>query len=249
MITAIVFDLDTTLTESKSNMTPEMGGLLARLLQKMPVAVMSGSSYAQFQKQFMVGMPRDANLKDLYLFPTSAAQCYTWRNSEWQAIYKNLLSPEEKTKILHALAESLKETGFDKPPPQLWGEQIEDRDSQITWSALGQQAPYDVKKVWDSDRKKRAPLQAALLKRLPVFSARMNATTSIDISKENFTKAYGVQKFSEIVSVPISDMLYVGDALFPGGNDEIVKETGILTQQVSGPAETAEVIEKILTAS
>lgn len=247
MINAITFDLDTTLTESKSNMTPEMGSLLMRLLQKMPVAVMSGGSYAQFQKQFMVGMPLGAHLKDLYLFPTSAAQCYTWKNGEWEAIYKNLLSPEEKTEILHALAESLKETGFDTPPPQLWGEQIEDRDSQITWSALGQQAPYDLKKAWDPNRKKRSPLQAALLKRLPSFSARVNATTSIDISKNDFTKAYGVRKFSEIVAVPISDMLYVGDALFPGGNDEIVKETGIETRQVSGPRETALVIEHILS--
>lgn len=249
MTKVIIFDLDGTLTESKAALTLEMGATLARLLEKMPVAVMSGGSYAQFQKQFLGGMPTDANYKNLYLFPTSAAQCYIWKDGSWQFLYNNPLSLEEKAEILEALAESTRETGFDTPPPQLWGEQIEDRDSQISWSALGQQAPYDIKKAWDPDRKKRAPLQAALLKRLPGFSIRVNATTTIDITGPGITKAYGVRKLSEILALPISDMLYVGDALFPGGNDEIVKETGIPTEQVSGPAETAEVINKILTAS
>ena len=162
-------------------------------------------------------------------------------------MYNNALTPEERSQVLGALAESLKETGLDEPPQQLWGEQIEDRGSQITWSALGQQAPVEIKTAWDQDRKKRMPLQAALLKRIPNFSVRANATSSIDITRTGITKAYGVRQLSEILHIPISDMLYVGDALFPGGNDEIVKESGIATQQVSGPAETAEVIEKILT--
>ena len=242
----IIFDLDGTLTVSKSPLTREMGDVLARLLLSLPVAVMSGGSYAQFQKQFLGGMPADANYKNLYLFPTSAAQCYTWRNGDWKLLYQNLFTAEEKTKVLRALEESLRETGLDTPPPQLWGEQIEDRGSQFTWSALGQQAPIEIKTAWDPDRKKRAPLQAALLKRLPEFSVRVNATSSIDITGSGITKAYGIRRLSEILSMPISEMLYVGDALFPGGNDEIVKETGIETRSVTGPDETADVIKKII---
>jgi hypothetical protein len=41
-------------------------------------------------------------------------------------------------------------------------------------------------------------------------------------------------------------MLYIGDALFPGGNDEVVKETGIETRQTSGPEETARIIRELL---
>ncbi len=246
MIKALIFDLDGTLAESKSPMTAEMGATLARLLERMPVAVMSGGSYAQFQKQMLVALPPNANLANLYLFPTSAAQCYTWKDGAWQFLYNNPFTPEEKSKVLEALAESLRETGLDVPPPQLWGEQTEDRGTQITWSALGQQAPIEMKRAWDPDRKKRAPLQAALLARLPEFSVRVNATNSIDITRAGMTKAYGVRKFSEMLALPIPDMVYVGDALFPGGNDEIVKETGIPTRQISGPAETAEVIEETL---
>ncbi|HVB19734.1 MAG TPA: HAD-IIB family hydrolase [Candidatus Paceibacterota bacterium] len=245
---AIIFDLDGTLTESKSPLTAEMGEALARLFEKMPVAVMSGGSYTQFQKQFLGGIPQKANLKNLYLFPTSASQCYLWKDGSWQSRYANPFTPEEKSRVLGALTEALRETGLDKPPPKLWGEQTEDRGSQITWSALGQQAPIGEKQSWDPERKKRAPLQATLIARLPGFSVRVNATNSIDITREGITKAYGVRKFSEILGVPISNMLYVGDALFPGGNDEIVKESGIATHQVSGPAETARIIESVLSS-
>jgi hydroxymethylpyrimidine pyrophosphatase-like HAD family hydrolase len=191
-------------------------------------------------------MPKDADYKNLYLFPASATQCYAWKDGSWRILYNNLFTPEEKSHVLQALAESLKETDLGHPP-QLWGEQIEDRGSQITWSALGQQAPVETKKAWDPDREKRLPLQRALLRRIPDFSIRINATTSIDITRKGITKAYGIRQFSEIIATPVSAMLYVGDALFPGGNDEIVKETGIETQQVDGPDETVEIIEGLLT--
>jgi phosphomannomutase len=245
---AIIFDLDGTLTESKAALTSDMGLTLARLLQKMPVAIMSGGSYAQFEKQLLPGMPEDANFRNLYLFPTSAAQCYTWQDGSWTVLYSNPLTPEEKSEIQRALADALHQTGLDVPPPQLWGEQLEDRGSQISWSALGQHAPFEAKKVWDPDRVKRLPVQAILLHTLPGFSVRVNATSTIDITRAGITKAYGVQKFSEILGTPIIEMLYVGDALFPGGNDEIVKETGIDTRQVEGPTETKEVIEEVLFA-
>lgn len=247
MTKAVIFDLDGTLAESKSPLAPEMGALLARLLSALPVAIMSGGSYAQFQKQLLSGMPADANFANLYLFPVSAARCYTWRGGAWQLVYDNPFTPEERVRVLAALNESLRETGLDRPPAQLWGEQTEDRGAQITWSALGQEAPAEAKKAWDPDRAKRTPLQAALLRRLPNFSVRVNAGSSIDITHAGITKAYGVRKLSELLALPLADMLYVGDALFPGGNDEIVKETGIRARQVSGPAEATAVIEELLS--
>lgn len=247
MAKALIFDLDGTLTESKSALTPTMGAALTQLLGRMPIAVMSGGSYAQFERQLLGNLPVGAHLTNLYLFPTSAAQCYVWKDGRWESFYSNPLAPEEKSRVLTALAEALHETGLDVPPPHLWGEQTEDRGSQITWSSLGQQAPVAEKKAWDPDQSKRRPLQAALLARLPDFSVRINASNSIDITHAGLDKAYGVQKFSEIIGLPIAEMLYVGDGLFPGGNDEIVKPTGIPTEAVTGPAETMALIEKVLT--
>ena len=72
----LVFDLDGTLAESKQRMSAQMGDLLAELLQKMPVAIMSGGGWAEFEKQFFSVVPPDTNLDKLYIFPQNAAQCF-----------------------------------------------------------------------------------------------------------------------------------------------------------------------------
>ena len=243
---AAIFDLDGTLTESKSAMTPEMGALLARLMGKMPVAIMSGGALVQFQKQLLPALPPSAQLERLYLFPTSAAQCYIFENGILSAKYNLAFTPEERTKILSVLDAALKATGMDVPPTPVWGERIEDRGAQVTFSALGQQAPYEEKKKWDPDRTKRAPLAEILKRELPDFHIAVNATTSIDITRKGINKAYGIERLSEMLALPITDMLYIGDALFPGGNDAIVIPTGVPTRDIASPQETAEVIEGLL---
>ncbi|HUD02466.1 MAG TPA: HAD-IIB family hydrolase [Candidatus Paceibacterota bacterium] len=244
----VAFDLDGTLAESKQPVTKEMGKLLAKLLHKMPVAVMSGGAYHQFEKQLLPALPSDAQFENLYLFPTSAGRCYMYKNSAWQTVYDHSFSEEEKATVLKALHEALVETGLDQPPPQLWGEQIEDRGAQISWSALGQQAPIEEKKKWDPDRKKRMPLRDAFLKRVSDFSVGVNATNTIDITRKGITKAYGIEQLSTMSGISINEMLYVGDALGEGGNDAVVIPTGVRTHEVSGPTETAALIEEIVRA-
>ncbi|MDO8548429.1 MAG: HAD-IIB family hydrolase [bacterium] len=248
--TLVAFDLDGTLAESKQPVTTDLGTLLARLMKKMPVAVMSGAGFRQFESQFLPALPSDANFNNLYLFPANASQCYQNNNQNnkgvWLHVYDETFTQLERERVLHALAEALEETGLAEPPPQLWGDQIEDRGSQISWSALGQQAPVEEKKKWDPDRKKRLPLREAFLKRAPDFSAGINASNTLDITRKGVTKAYGIGKLSELTGISVSEMLYVGDALKEGGNDYVVVQTGIRTQEVSGPIETAKIIGEIL---
>jgi len=242
----IAFDLDSTLAISKSPMTFDMGVLLARLLETRTVAIMSGGKYGQFEKQVLNALPEGAKLENLYLFPVCAGYCYHYENGAWTLIDDNSFTEEEKATVLEALEEAMAETGFTEPPEQVWGERIEDRGALIAFSGLGQEAPPDVKKAWDPDKTKRRPLAEALIRRLPGFEVKMNAMTTIDITRKGITKAYGLRKLSELTNVPTSDMLYIGDALFPGGNDEVVKETGVPTRETTGPQETAKIIEELL---
>jgi len=244
---AVAFDLDSTLAESKAPMTPSMGAKLTELLERMPVAVVSGGSWRQFSTQLLASLPESARLEHLFLFPVSGGMCFTHDGHAFHASYDRSLLPKERKAIMRALLQAMEETGFGTPPEQVWGERIEDRGAQISFSALGQQAPVAEKRAWDPDKKKRAPLAEALARLLPPgFSARMNAMTTLDITRTDVTKAFAVQKFSELTNVPIADMVYVGDALFPGGNDEVVKSTGIRTEQVMGPRDTFVVIDTFL---
>ena len=246
---AIAFDLDTTLAVSKSPVTSEMGALVARLLELVPVAIMSGAKFGQFETQVLPSFAPNTNFGNLYLFPVCAGYCYHFENGAWKLVDDNSLTAEEKAMVMHALHEAMAETGFTKPPAQVWGERIEDRGALIAFSGLGQQAPWEAKKDWDPGKTKRRPLAEALIRRLPGFEIKMNAATTIDITKEGITKAYGVRTFSRLTGVAIPEMLYVGDALFPGGNDEVVIPTGIPTRETSGPPETTRIIEELLAGA
>ncbi|MBX4191916.1 HAD-IIB family hydrolase [Candidatus Parcubacteria bacterium] len=242
----IGFDLDGTLAESKARVSAEMGELLSDLLSRMPVAIMSGGSWKQIETQLLPSLPLDTKLERLYLMPVSAGQCYVYRNQKWLPEYDHSFGPVEKEQIFQALTESLKEVGLDQIPDKIYGQQVEDRGAQITWSALGQQAPLEEKSKFDPDRRKRLPLRDALLKRLNNVNVAVNATTSVDITQKGITKAYGIRKLVELTGTPTSEMIYVGDALEEGGNDAVVIETGVRTHAVFGPKETAAFIETVL---
>jgi hypothetical protein len=44
------------------------------------------------------------------------------------------------------------------------------------------------------------------------------------------------------------EIMYVGDALFPGGNDAVILSTGVKTVATSGPIETLTIIDDIINS-
>jgi phosphomannomutase len=240
----IVFDLDGTLAESKSAIDAEMSGLLGRLLSVIRVAVISGGAFPQFQQQLVGNLPKDGDFSRLSLLPTCGTRFYEYDGGDWKLLYAEDFSAEQKQKIIAALNEAVDKSGFKAQ--KTWGEAIEDRDSQITYSALGQQAPLDAKKAWDPDFSKRKKIKSLLDPLLPEFSVNLGGSTSIDITKPGIDKAYGIHKLESILKIPIAQMLYIGDALFPGGNDYPARTTGADCIQVRDPNETKRVIEAII---
>jgi len=240
----IVFDLDGTLAESKSALDGEMANLLVKLLQVVKVAIISGGDLPQFQKQVLGNLPKTDRLENLLLLPTSGTKFFEYHDGEWRKLYSEDLSPDQKQRITKALEDAVAAAGFQ--PKETWGERIEDRGSQITYSALGQEAPLDVKKTWDPDFAKRKQIQAILERTLSDFSVRLGGSTSIDVTFPGIDKAYGMRKLRDILNIPIAGMLFVGDALFPGGNDYPARETGADCVQVRDPEETKRVIETIV---
>ncbi|MFA6459071.1 MAG: HAD-IIB family hydrolase [Candidatus Paceibacterota bacterium] len=237
----IVFDLDGTLAPSKSFLEPDMAELLVNLLKSKKVAVMSGGSYQQFQYQFLSALPIDAaGYTNMFLLPTSGTRLYSWKG-DWHMEYAEDLTAQEKEKILSALSASLKMSGHSDAS-QIYGEQIEDRKSQITFSALGQNAPLTAKTTWDPDRKKREKIVAILQDKIPMFETRIGGTTSIDITRRGVNKSYGIRKLEEFLNIEKDKILFIGDALFPGGNDFPARASGVDCIQVSGPEEVKTMI-------
>lgn len=239
----IVFDLDGTLAESKAAIDSEMSTLLYSLLQVARVAIISGGAWPQFQKQVLAHLPDDERLQRLSILPTCGTQFYEY-NRGWNKRYSEDFSAEEKAKIIQALQAVVATLGYQ--PGQHWGDTIEDRGSQITFSALGQEAPLEEKKKWDPDFSKRQQMKTLLEKMIPEFSINLGGTTSVDITKPGIDKAYGIHKLRDILIIGLTEMLFVGDAIFPGGNDYPARETGVDCVKVRDPDETKRVIETIV---
>ena len=240
----IVFDLDGTLAESKSSLDSEMAKLLHNLLGTIKVAVISGGNWPQFEKQVLSNLPHDESLENLSLLPTCGTKFYKYAAGDWEKIYSEDFTEVEKKKIIGSLTKAMDETGYKEK--KVWGEVIEDRGSQITYSALGQQAPLEEKKKWDADFAKRKKIKAILDKLIPEFSVRLGGTTSVDITKPGIDKAYGIRKLRDNLGIAIEDMIFIGDAIFPGGNDYPAKEAGALSIKVRDPNESKRVIEAML---
>lgn len=245
MIELVAFDLDGTLAESKQAIQPPMAEALADLLKVAHVAVISGGDWPQFQKQVASRLPGRADLSKLWLMPTTGTKLYTHdKEAGWRSIYAELFADEEKKEILKAFDDALEATGFK--PEKTWGERIEDRGSQITFSALGQQAPVAEKEHWDPNFEKRKVIQADLRKRLPGLSINMGGATSIDITRKGVDKAYGLKKLAEASGIKLESMMFIGDAIFPGGNDYPAKQLGLDTVRVKDPNGTIAAIEGIV---
>src|ERR1035437_5411692 len=239
----IVFDLDGTLAASKSSLDAEMLSLLHELLGVVKVAVISGGAWLQFERQMLSKLPQDDRLAKLSILPTCGTEFFQYAG-EWKKLYSEDFTADEKERIVSSVKNAIETAGFRVD--RTWGETIEDRGSQVTYSALGQQAPLEEKERWDSDFAKRKKIKAVLDTLISEFSVRIGGATSIDITKPGIDKAYGIGKLRDILGISVREMIYVGDALFVGGNDYPAEQAGVISIPVQGPSETKRVIEAII---
>ena len=252
-----VFDLDGTLTPSKSVADREMIRLLLRLLRKKYVAVIGGGKYELFKEQLVKRLPRqDTRLSGLFLFPTSSTAFYRFKRGKWVCVYSHELSLQERKRIKKAFAAAFKKIGYQHPN-RTYGPVIEDRGTQITFSALGQEIirklgvrrGLALKEEWNKHHDVRPQLMSALKRLLPKFEVRQGGFTSVDVTRKGIDKAYGIRQIEKILGIPRKQMLFIGDAIFPGGNDYAIVRAGVKYIKVDGPEETKRIIREVLKGS
>lgn len=247
----IAFDLDDTLAVTKSPISDRMSELLVQLLQKYDICIISGGKFDQFKRQVVDRLEAsNRELSRLHLMPTCGTRYvrYDELTEDWQLQYAEDLTDDEKETIMAVLETSAKEFGLwvDKP----YGPIIEDRGSQITYSALGQEAPAAEKYAWsEKNAEPKQKLRTRLAELLPNLEVRLGGSTSVDITRIGIDKAYGMQKLIEALDISQDDIVFIGDKLQEGGNDYPVKAMGVDCIEVDRWEDTALVLEGILAVS
>ena len=232
-----------------------MSELIDRLLEKYQVCVMSGGKFEQFESQFLAHLKADpAKLEKLHIMPTSGTRYYRFEKGKWTQKYAEDFTDPQKAKIIKALNQGIDHFGYREK--KTWGDIIEDRGSQITFSALGQDIVAQLgdegvrlKAEWDPTTEKKYKLRDYVAKLIPEFEVRVGGGTSVDITKPGIDKAYGIAKLLNMLSINKEDVLFIGDRLSKGGNDYSVKVMGVDCVAIANWQETASVIETILYLS
>jgi len=242
----VAFDLDDTLAPSKTAIDPRIGDLLLALAQRVEVAIISGGQLQQFRAQVVERLPQtdDATLSHLHLMPTCGTQYYRLTSDGIQTVYAHSLTDDEKQRALSAVREEAQRLGLWEAEP--WGEILEDRGSQITFSALGQKAPLEAKMAWDPTGEKKNSLREAVAGRIPDLEVRSGGSTSVDITHRGIDKAYGMRQLSDATGIPLDDMLFFGDRLDPDGNDYPVLAMGVESRAVHGWEDTADHLDALI---
>lgn len=247
----LAFDIDQTLNIAKTPIPDEIADLLNQCLNHFEICPISGQKFNQFLIQIVNRLVEHGataeQLSHLHLFVAQGTQYYKYQNNDWQQIYNYPLTDEQVKKISDTIEQSARELGYwEEDKLQEGDEIIENRLSQITFSALGQKAPTEAKYAWDPDCKKRQKIVARCKELAPEFDYEIGGTTSINAITPGMNKVFGMTHLLEELKVDKSDILYFGDMTQPGGNDYPVVQMGIDTITVRNHEDTAYALRGIL---
>lgn len=234
------FDLDNTLTRSRSHITPEHAEILKRLSEQANVIVVSGGRRSQIQNQ---------------LDPELAGNYYVLGQNGNEAVLKDgtelwMQKPSEmQNAAIIALAEKMKEHLALEVKDE--NDLIEDRGCSIAYSTIGHHEDVSKKEAYDPDHGKRRALlehfkdDVTTLRETHGIEVRTGGTTCLDFFLAGKNKGSNITAFLPAMNWKKEDCLYIGDALFPGGNDETV--IGVIpTHAVKNPDETFGYIPSVI---
>ncbi|MBQ6461665.1 HAD-IIB family hydrolase [Candidatus Saccharibacteria bacterium] len=247
----LAFDVDQTLNVAKTPITNDIAELLVKCLDHFEVCPISGQKFDQFLIQIVDQLPNPTTeqLTHLHLFVAQGTQYYRYNpeKKDWEQVYNYPLSDEQVAKITATIKQAAKELGYWEEDKLAEGDEIiENRLSQVTFSALGQKAGTEAKYAWDPDHEKRKKIVARCKELAPEFEYEIGGTTSINAVTPGMNKVFGMTHLLEELSVSKEDILYFGDMTQPGGNDYPVVQMGIDTIAVRNHEDTAYALRGIL---
>jgi len=235
----IIADVDDTICDSCQPISPEMAEQISKLISKgYAFAFISGSKC-----EHLHSMISSKINEEHHLLGTTGTIYEKVHSGSRNLIYANNLTNSEKKEIFYAFKKLIMQ--FNIKPLTSTEDQLQDRDSQITLSALGRNAPLEVKRNYDPSEEKRKWWVKFLKGYLDEnkYEIKIGGTTSIDVTRKGMDKELGIKKFAEQLGVSLNQVLFLGDKIYPGGNDYPASKI-VDCISVKSPKETLEVLRK-----
>lgn len=211
----IVADVDQTICEPAQVVERHLAEQITKLTARgYSFAFISGTNLEELQRMISARLEREH-----HLLASTGATYAVQRNGTSMVVYNHTLTPEEKQEIVAAFEQLILK--YNLQPLTSKEDQLLDRKSQITLSVLGRKAPLEIKKAFDPSGEKRKGWIEFLRQYLPdeKYEIRIGGTTSIDITRKGIDKEWGIREFAKFNGLALSEILFIGDKLYPGGND------------------------------
>ncbi len=211
----IIADVDETICETCQEISPEMASTINSLIQKgYQFAFISGTGVGELQRMLSSKLHQEH-----HILGTTGTNYTHMRYNLGNEKYNYSFTVEEKEEIITAFNKLISHFKIESMTTK--EDQLQDRDSQITLSAIGRKAPIELKKQYDPDGNKRQVWAEFMRCELgeDKYDFKIGGTTSLDVTKKGLDKEWGIKKFAEHHNIPLNSILFFGDKIYPGGND------------------------------
>ena len=234
------FDLDNTLTRSKSHILPEHSAILSKLIDRADVVVVSGHPQGDIRDHL------EKRLDGRYYILAQNGNFA--QMPDGKILWERTLTDGQISSIHTFIDKARKHLALTVRDEN---DIVEDRGCQVAFSLIGHHENQDIKDAFDPDHAKRKQLLVDLRDDVERLAKESNVemyiggTTNLDFVEKGKNKGFNITEFIKTLDWKKEDCLYVGDALFPGGNDETV--IGIIpTHAVKDYRETYSYLNSIM---
>lgn len=212
----ICFDLDGTLTQHRSPLTPENRAVLDRLNQKYKLLMVGAGGARRIYDQ-MEGYPID-------ILGNYGMQESKMIDGEFVLIREEIC-PVDQDFFREKIDYLRKKYGYT----EFAGEGIEFHASgMVTFPLLGTKANIADKVAFDPTREKRKVLYPEVLEIFgDQFTVFIGGSSSFDFSEKRFNKYDAIMQYAAENGYEKDEILYVGDDFGDGGGDSHVRLGGM----------------------
>ncbi len=233
----VAFDLDGTLTQHKSPMSPEIRAALDALRASGRALLMVGAGSCRRIFAQMEGYPIDV------------VGNYGMQSAVYDPVAKDLRFvrddrvPCDRDGVLRRAAALRERFGWTR----FAGESVEFHESGVvTFALLGTKAAAADKLAFDPDRRKRRAAYAAVREAFPDFTVFVGGSSSYDMAPAPYDKAWALERACAERGLAKADVLYVGDDYGPGGNDESVLLAGFPFLKIDDYRDTPSLLARVM---
>lgn len=240
---ALLFDMDGTLTDAREPISQEMIKCLKKTNPSLRKYLVTGSDMLKIEEQLGSDLILTLFERVYACNGTSVYNCNLdmddeTRSIEPELIHKSCLRDHYSDADINHITNTLLKIAFETHTKIKTGTFVEWRDSQINFSVVGRNCSRDQREdyvKWDRKSGERAKIITRLKEEFKGWglSFRLGGQISIDITREGWDKSYAFKNMNESPD----QCVFFGDKICKDGNDLDIAMKCAKYHMVENPAD------------